>query len=334
MLLIENPSTDPAYNHALEEYLLKNLQDDVFMVWQNVPTILIGRNQDALCEYDADYVREKGIRVVRRLSGGGAIYCDLKNLQYTLIAPFRDEGEEKNPFLKFAAPVVEALNQLGIDAEFTGRNDITVEGKKVSGNAQFRYGSRVLHHGTLLFDVDREAISRALRPNPVKFVNKQVQSVASRIGTLAPYVRMDVREFMEYLKGRFKEHYGIRETYVLREEELREVMRIKRERFDSPSWNLGIRRHFTHDRHVRHPFGMVGYRLDVDEGVIRHAEILGDFFGDRDVVELAKRLEGSVLDRVALVRELDGIRVDDYIRGMENEAFIEDVMSAEVTDAA
>ena len=192
----------------------------------------------------------------------------------------------------------------------------------------------MLHHGTLLFDVDREAISRALRPNPVKFVNKQVQSVASRIGTLAPYVCMDVREFMEYLKGRFKEHYGIRETYVLREEELREVMRIKRERFDSPSWNLGIRRHFTHDRHVRHPFGRVGYRLDVDGGVIRHAEILGDFFGDRDVVELAKRLEGSVLDRVALVRELDGIRVDDYIRGMENEAFIENVVSAEAIDAA
>ena len=91
MLLIENPSTDPSYNHALEEYLLKNVREDVFMVWQNVPTILIGRNQDARCEYDADYAEEKGIRVVRRLSGGGTIYCDLKNLQYTLIAPFRDE---------------------------------------------------------------------------------------------------------------------------------------------------------------------------------------------------------------------------------------------------
>ncbi len=334
MLLIENPSTDPAYNHALEEYLLKNLQEDVFMVWQNVPTILIGRNQDALCEYDADYVREKGIRVVRRLSGGGTIYCDLENLQYTLIAPFRGEGEGKNPFLKFAAPVVEALKRLGIDAEFTGRNDITVEGKKVSGNAQFRYGSRVLHHGTLLFDVDRETISRALRPNPVKFVNKQVQSVASRIGTLAEYVRMDVREFMETLKRHFMEHYSIRETYALREEELREVMRIKRERFDSPSWNLGVRHRFTHTYHVRHPFGLIGYRLEVDAGVIRHAEILGDFFGDRDVLELAKRLEGSALEHAALARELDGVRVDDYIRGMENGAFIEDVLSARAADAA
>ena len=111
MLLIENPSTDPVYNHALEEYLLKNLQEDVVMVWQNVPTILIGRNQDALCEYDADYVRERGIRVVRRLSGGGAIYCDLRNLQYSLIAPFRSGGEEENPFLKFASPVVDALKR-------------------------------------------------------------------------------------------------------------------------------------------------------------------------------------------------------------------------------
>ena len=236
------------------------------MVWQNVPTILIGRNQDARCEYDADYAEEKGIRVVRRLSGGGTIYCDLKNLQYTLIAPFRDEGE--NPFLKFAAPVVDALRQLGIDAEFTGRNDITVEGKKVSGNAQFRFENRVLHHGTLLFDVDREAISKALRPNPIKLVNKQIQSVASRIGTLSEYVRMDVRAFMEYLKGHFMKHYGIRETYVLREDELREVLRIKRERFDSPSWNLGVRYRFTHSHDIHHPFGMIGYRLDVDAEVI------------------------------------------------------------------
>jgi len=332
LLLIENPSTDPSYNHALEEYLLKNVQEDVFMVWQNVPTILIGRNQDARCEYDADYAEEKGIRVVRRLSGGGTIYCDLKNLQYTLIAPFRDEGE--NPFLKFASPVVGALRQLGIDAEFTGRNDITVEGKKVSGNAQFRYENRVLHHGTLLFDVYMEAISKALRPNPIKLVNKQIQSVASRIGTLSEYVRMDVRAFMEYLKGHFMKHYGIRETYVLREDELREVLRIKRERFDSPSWNLGVRYRFTHSYDVHHPFGMIGYRLEVAEGVIRHAEILGDFFGDRDVFELAGRLKGCAIERESLRRGLEGVRVDDYIRGMENEVLIQDVLAVQATDAA
>ena len=302
------------------------------MVWQNVPTILIGRNQDALCEYDADYAEEKGIRVVRRLSGGGTIYCDLKNLQYTLIAPFRDEGE--NPFLKFAAPVVDALRHLGIDAEFTGRNDITVEGKKVSGNAQFRYGDRVLHHGTLLFDVDHEAISRALRPNPVKFVNKQVRSVASRIGTLAPYVRMDVRDFMEYLKEQLMGHYGVRETCAVRQEDLREVLRIKRERFDSPAWNFGLRYRFTHRYDVRHPFGMIGYRLEVGRSLIEHAEILGDFFGDRDVFELAQRLEGNALERGALVRCLEGVRAGDYIHGMENEVLIGDVMAARTTDAA
>ncbi len=335
MLLIENPSTDPAYNHALEEYLLKNLQEDVVMVWQNVPTILIGRNQDALCEYDADYVREKGIRVVRRLSGGGAIYCDLRNLQYSLIAPFRSGGgEDENPFLKFASPVVGALKRLGIDAEFTGRNDITVEGKKVSGNAQFRYGDRVLHHGTLLFDVDHEAISRALRPNPVKFVNKQVRSVASRIGTLAPYVRMDVRDFMEYLKEQLMGHYGVRETCAVHQEDLREVLRIKRERFDSPAWNFGIRYRFTHRYDVRHPFGMIGYRLEVGRSLIEHAEILGDFFGDRDVFELAGRLKGCAIERESLRRGLEGVRVDDYIRGMENEVLIQDVLAVQATDAA
>ena len=332
MLLIENPSTDPSYNHALEEYLLRNIQEDVFMVWQNVPTILIGRNQDARCEYDADYAEEKGIRVVRRLSGGGTIYCDLKNLQYTLIAPFRDEGE--NPFLKFASPVVDALKGLGIDAEFTGRNDITVEGKKVSGNAQFRYENRVLHHGTLLFDVDMEAISKALKPNPVKLVNKQIQSVASRIGTLAPYVRVDVRDFMEYLKEQLMGHYGVRETCAVRQEDLREVLRIKRERFDSPAWNLGVRYRFTHSHDIHHPFGMIGYRLDVDAGVIRHAEILGDFFGDRDVFELAQRLEGNALERSALVRCLESVRAGDYIHGMENEVLIEDLLATRTTDAA
>ena len=129
-------------------------------------------------------------------------------------------------------------------------------------------------------------------------------------------------------------HYGIRETYVLREDELREVLRIKRERFDSPSWNLGVRYRFTHSYDVHHPFGMIGYRLDVDAEVIRHAEILGDFFGDRDVLELAQRLKGNALERGALVRCLEGVRAGDYIHGMENEALIGDVMAARTTDAA
>ena len=209
-----------------------------------------------------------------------------------------------------------------------------MEGKKVSGNAQFRFENRVLHHGTLLFDVDREAISKALRPNPVKLVNKQIQSVASRIGTLVEYVHMDVRAFMEYLKEHFMKHYGIQETYVLREDELREVLRIKRERFDSPAWNFGIRYRFTHRYDVRHPFGMIGYRLEVGRSLIEHAAILGDFFGDRDVFELAQRLEGNALERGALVRCLGGVRAGDYIHGMENDVLIEDLLAARATDAA
>ena len=118
------------------------------------------------------------------------------------------------------------------------------------------------------------------------------------------------------------------------EDELREVMRIKRERFDSPSWNLGVRYRFTHSYDVHHPFGMIGYRLEVAEGVIRHAEILGDFFGDRDVLELAQRLKGNALEHGALIRCLEGVRAGDYIHGMENEVLIGDMMAARATDAA
>jgi lipoate-protein ligase A len=182
---IINESVNPYYNLALEEYLLKETDpgDDLFMLWQNRPAIIVGRNQNTWDEINLDFVRKNNIAVVRRMTGGGAVYHDLGNLNFTFIARDRKESSAILDFARFARPVVDALRELGVPAEFSGRNDIVVDGAKVSGNAQYRYKDLVLHHGTLLFDSRIEDMVQALNVSKDKIASKGVASVRSRVAS-------------------------------------------------------------------------------------------------------------------------------------------------------
>ena len=162
MLYVVNNSNDPYFNHAVEEYIMNNFSEEVFMLWINKPTILIGRNQNTMSEIELDYVNENDIEVVRRLSGGGAVYNDYGVMQFTFIT-YKNQNPLEDGFEKFARPVIEALNSLGVKAEFTGRNDILIEGKKICGNAQYSNKDKIIHHGTLLYNGDMSVIGKALK---------------------------------------------------------------------------------------------------------------------------------------------------------------------------
>lgn len=319
MIVVENKSKDPAYNHALEEYLL-NTGEDVFILWQNEPTVLVGRNQNVYKEVDIEYCNEKGIHIVRRLSGGGTIYTDLENMQYTFIT----KEQEGDSFKTFAKPILNALEKMNIHAEFTGRNDMVIEGRKFSGNAQYHQGNRVLHHGTILFSVDMFNLQNCLTPNKKKFEGKNVASVQSRVGFLKDYTDKTIEEFMEVLENEICKEYSITERYDPKDIE-EQVLKIKKERFESKEWNFGQNPKFSVDIIERHPFGLVEYGINVVKGRIKDIQINGDFFGKKDIKELEELLKGHLFEIKEITHILNEVEIDHYIQGAKKEDIIKDL---------
>lgn len=274
---METGSLDPYYNLAFEEYVLTHrTEGDYLLLWQNDNTIVVGQNQNTEAEINRPFVEEHHIHVVRRSTGGGAVYHDLGNLNYSFIT---DAGEQASLSMsRFTRPVVEALKGLGLQAEASGRNDILVEGRKVSGTAQRLCGSRILHHGTLLFDADPDMVAGALRADPEKFRSKSTKSVRSRIGNIRSFLPqdMDITAFWSYLKGALSGSCIVMFD-TLTPQELEQVDRLKAEKYDTWDWNYGRSPRFdmTNKRHW--DGGSLEIGLSVSHGIITNLRFYGDF---------------------------------------------------------
>ncbi len=327
MLYILNNSTDPFFNHALEEYIVNNFNDEAFILWQNRPSILIGRNQNTNSEINLDFVKEHNIDIVRRLSGGGTVFCDLGNFNFTFIT---NKGSKNEDFKTFASPVINALQSLGVNAQFTGRNDITIEGKKISGNAQYHHNKRLLHHGTLLFNGNLSSLSGALVSKPLKFKDKSVKSVASRVTNIYPYLptKISVKEFKEYLKNYIMKTYDIKDVYRPTKEDLIQINKIKDERFLSWQWNFGKSPKYTYSNHVKYSFGLIEYHLNIKSGIIKDAHIYGDFFGKNPISEIESLLTDTKHDPTSIEKRLKDISIEDYISGIDTITLIKGLTSS------
>ena len=322
MLLISHDCTDPAWNLALDEYLLTHFTEEVLSLWRNGPSVIVGRNQNALEEIDQDFVRARGIAVVRRLTGGGAVFHDLGNVNYTLVQPYQ-EGDFNN-YAKFTRPIVDFLAELGVRAELSGRNDLLVEGRKCSGNAQAVRGGRILHHGTLLFSADLAQLAGALRPRDIKIQSKGVKSVSSRVTNLAGHLPepMRVEAFLDRLRAWFLARPGVR-PYQLTAEDRAAVDALRAAKYGAWAWNFGASPRYTWARAAKYPFGLVDVRLRVEGGVIQEAVLYGDYFGRRDSGELAAALAGLPHRREAVGEPLRALPLGDYIAGMEPEELLD-----------
>ena len=315
MRYIYNPSLDPAFNLAAEEWLLTGSRDDIFMLWRNAPAVIVGRNQNTLAEIDEDFVRERNIPVVRRLSGGGAVFHDLGNINFTFITDGGPAGGVD--FERFTRPIREALRLMGVDCVFSGRNDLLIDGLKVSGNAQHFFENRVLHHGTLLFASDMADLSGALRPDPEKFRHKAVKSVSARVTNISSHlnVRMEptdfIRALMEHVAGDTDT-----DRMTLSGEETAAIEELAETRYRTWEWNFGASPAYNFSRRTRTPGGLLDANLLVNRGVILEARLFGDYFGVRDVRELETRIEGGRHERAALEQRLTGVPVDDYLHGV------------------
>ena len=316
MLYFDNERTNPYWNLALEEYLLKNSAQEYFMLWRNAPSIIIGRNQNTLSEINAEYVKSHSIPVVRRLSGGGAVFHDLGNLNYTFIV--NDNGGTVIDFKKHTAPILEVLHGLSINAELTGRNDLTIDGRKFSGNSQYHYRDRLLHHGTLLFSSCLPDISAALKVDPSKFEGKGVQSVRSRVTNISEHLKtpLALTGFKQLITENILNSHTEFKICTLSEQELASVTLLEREKYSTWEWNYGASPAYNFSKRKRFPAGNFEVFINVTGGKIREIHIFGDFFGECEVSDIENSLTGLPYEELAIRPKLFEFELSRYFSGI------------------
>jgi lipoate-protein ligase A len=294
MKYIDSNSLNPYFNLALEEYILKNrnIKEDIVFLWQNTPTIVVGNNQNTIEEVNMPFVDKWKIKVVRRLSGGGAVYQDLGNLNFTFLK--RLSRPSNLDIKKFALPVVVVLNKLGIPAQLTGRNDISVEGKKISGNAQRLFRNKLLHHGTLLFDTDLELMAKVLQVGVDKIQSKGIKSIRSRVTNLKPYFKqqISIEEFRESILSELFHREKVNQ-YFLNDEDLVNINELVYNKYSTWEWNFGYSPPYSIKNARRFSGGKVEVFIDAEKGIIKNCQIFGDFLSLCDVSEIEKALQNK-----------------------------------------
>ena len=325
MDFIESKCTDPRWNLALEEYVFECLDPSrsYLMLWQNQNTIVVGKFQNTAGEIDNEFVRQHGITVVRRLSGGGAVYHDLGNLNFTFITDADPSGQID--LRSFCLPILETLRSFGVPAELSGRNDMIIEGRKFSGNAQYRKNGRVMHHGTLLFDSDLSIMSKALHVDRSKMESKGIQSVESRVTNLKEHLPPDVT--MDVFKQRLIRHLSQASPLnclQLTAKDEDAIDHLRRQRYDTWEWNYGRSPAYHTSRKLRiEGCGTVEACLSVESGLISQLRFQGDFFGTEDPSILANALTGCPCRREAVERLLLTLDPGRYISGITTDALLQ-----------
>ncbi len=324
MIFVDNQNhTDARINLAIEEHLLRNYMTDqeILLFYINGPSIIIGRNQNTIEEINQLYVEEHDIHVVRRLSGGGAVYHDLGNLNFSFISNSGHENIQN--FKKFTAPVVKVLNEMGVPAELGGRNDILVEERKVSGNAQYISGNRMVSHGTLLFNSDLSVVSESLKVKASKIESKGIKSIRSRVANISEFMpeRMDVFTFREKVKnGILAENQN--SEYRLSAEDWISINQISQDRYQKWEWNFGRSPQFNIQKTERFTVGEIDARIEVEGGIIRQIRFFGDYLGLSDVGEVEKLLVGSLFKKESIEEVLKDIDLRQFFGDLEKKDLV------------
>ena len=326
MKYIINENNNPKYNLALEEYVLKNLDGEYFFLWQNEPTIVIGKHQNTISEINLDYVEKKGIHVVRRMSGGGAVYHDLGNINFSFIQEKKDLADFDFSF--FTKPIVELLGELGIKAEFNSRNDLAIDGKKFSGNAQYIFKKKILHHGTLLFNSEMEELVNSLKVSKDKIESKGLKSIKSRVANIKDHIGEDskikeVSDFkdalFEHMKNRMEEF----QEYVLTENDRKEIEKLKKEKYDKWEWNYGESPEADIHRQRKYTAGKVESYIKLKDGLIENIKLFGDFFSSREIEDLENGLKGRKYMKSEIAEYLKTVNVSEYFSGFSEEEILD-----------
>lgn len=313
---------DASLNLAIEYYLLNEVELDepLLLFYINDNSIIIGKNQNTYEEVNTEYVEENNVKVVRRFSGGGAVYHDLGVLNFCFIT--KDDGDSFRNFKKFTQPVIDALHKMGVeDAELRGRNDLVIGDKKFSGNAMYSKNGRMTAHGTLMFDSQIDAVVGALRPKKHKLESKGIKSVRSRVTNITPfmddeYQDMSTKEFRERLLLNIFDVDNTEDVkeYVLTDEDWTQIDKFAEQYTANWEWNYGKSPNFDLERNERFEgVGTVEVKLDVDHGEITEIKIFGDFFGLGEINDVEEQLKGVKYERDAIKEVLENVDLKKYI---------------------
>ena len=327
MLLINNTNTNAYFNLAMEEYFLKNTNEDIFLLWQNENSIIVGKNQNTLSEINYDYVKENNIKVVRRLSGGGAVFHDLGNINFTFISC---NDNSFSDFKKFTMPIVEALKELNVHAEFSGRNDLLIDGQKFSGNAQYNYKNKVMHHGTLLFSSEINDLSNALKVKPSKFQGKSVKSVKSRVTNISSHLdkKMTVLEFKDYLMDFINKRDENSHFYELNDKDVESINKLVEEKYSTWEWNFGYSPKYSLYNELKYPGGNLEFSLDVHDGLIKDIKFFGDFFGKEDISFIENKLRNVKHNEYSIKSALEDVDINNYFLNCNIDILVSGIMGA------
>lgn len=324
MLIIVSPSTNAYFNIASEEYLLGRFPtEDIFLLYVNAPSIIVGKFQNTLAEINLDYVQENEIKVVRRMSGGGAVYHDLGNLNFsfhTLLAD-HDFGD----FSQFTQPVLALLNRLGVPAVLEGRNDLLVEGKKFSGNAKLAKNGKMIQHGTILLNSEMEVLGDALKANPLKFIDKATKSNRSRVTNLIHYLPegTTTEQLKNLLTDEIISNNPGAQRYELTPEDIRGIENLMAEKYETWHWNFGFSPQYNFRKAIKVPAGFIEVHLDVVKGTIEKAKIFGDFFAPKPIEEFEAQLIGQKHEAESLKTLFSQLDLVSYFGQVTAEEIIE-----------
>ncbi len=308
-LFITGISNDPYFNLASEEYLLKHRSENFIYLWVNAPSVIVGVNQNTLEEVNLAYTEDCGIKVARRQTGGGAVYHDLNNVNYTIIAPF--DGDRDN-YRYFTKGIIDYLATLGVKAEFSGRNDLVIDGKKFSGNAQCVYKKRIMHHGTLLLSTDKSVMENALKPHKFKVESKGIKSVRARVTNINEHLKtpLSAEQFMAGLKQFLM---GESEHYMFTDEDVTAIQSLVNNKYSTFAWNIGFSPKAEIVGQKKFSYGLVKVNFNVLDGALQDVCFSGDFFSIEDINTLNRALNGVLYRQTDILSALQG--VDKYICG-------------------
>jgi len=325
MIIIDSPSNNAWFNIASEEYLLEKYpHEEIFLLYINAPSIIVGRFQNTLAEINKEYVEQQQIKVVRRLSGGGAVYHDLGNLNFSFHS--KEKGDDFSDFSTFTKPVVNLLNQLGVPAKLEGRNDLLVDGKKFSGNAKLTKNGKIIQHGTILIDSEMKVLSEALKINPLKYQDKAVKSVRSRVTNLIDYLPdgFDVAQFKaKLIEHMIEENRPDAIVHELTAKEINGIQQLADEKYSSWDWNFGSSPTYSFNKAIKVQAGFIELHMDVKRGVIDKVKVFGDFFASKPIEDFEFLFQNVKHEEEEIKKVLKQIQLSEYFGKIEMEELLD-----------